>query len=154
MPQRVDIIKADALHIPRIAEIEAECIIDGWSENAFADALNNKNSMILAAVSDGEIIGFLNGSFVLDEAELLNIAVSGKFRRMGAAGSLMERFFEELENLSVKTVFLEVRESNSGAISLYKKYGFEQNGMRKNYYRNPTENAVLMAAYINNKETD
>lgn len=154
MSQRVDIIKAEALHIPRIAEIEAECITDGWSENAFTEALNNKNALIFAAVCDGEVIGFLNGSFVLDEAELLNIAVTAKSRRMGAAGALVESFFAELEVLSVKTVFLEVRESNSGAISLYEKYGFEKSGMRKNYYHNPTENAVLMTAYINKKETD
>ncbi len=144
MSQRVDVIKAEAVHIPQIAEIESECITDGWSENAFYEALSNKNALIYAAVCDGGVIAFLNGSYVLDEAELLNIAVTARCRRMGAAGALMERFFAELESLGIKTVFLEVRESNSGAICLYEKYGFEKSGMRKNYYHNPTENAVLM----------
>lgn len=144
MKQRVDVIEAGASHIPLIAKIEADCITDGWSEKAFSDALGNTNAMIFAAIYNGEVIGFLNGSFVLDEAELLNIAVTAEYRRIGAADALMERFFEKLREIAVRTVYLEVRESNSGAISLYEKYGFERNGMRRNYYHNPTENAVLM----------
>lgn len=154
MSQRVDVIIADTSHIPQIAKIEAECITDGWSENAFYEVLKNKNAMMLAAVSDGEVLGFLNGSCVLDEAELLNIAVAAKHRRNGVADRLMKCFFDTLKRRGTATVFLEVRESNSGAIGLYEKYGFVKSGMRKNYYHNPNENAVLMTAYINNKETE
>lgn len=144
----VGVVKADSSHIKKIAEIERECIPDGWSEKAFRDALCSENSLIFAAVCDGETIGFLNGSFVLDEAELLNIAVSAEYRRNGAASELLGRFERELLSLEVKTVFLEVREKNTFAIRFYAKYGYTQNGLRKNYYCSPTDNAVLMAKLL------
>lgn len=145
MKQKADIVRADISHIKRIAEIEAECIADGWSENAFRETLENQSALILAAVSEGETVGFLNGSFVLDEAELLNIAVSPEYRRNGVAQQLFSAFETALGELGVTALYLEVRESNHAAISLYEKLGFVRNGLRKNYYRNPVENAVLMA---------
>ena len=112
------------------------------------EAFENKYSIILSAVSAGRVIGFLNGTAVLDEAELLNIAVMEEYRGMGAGGALIGEFLHILSDKNVGTVYLEVRESNAEAISLYKKYGFEQNGMRRNYYRHPVENAVLMMKKI------
>lgn len=112
------------------------------------ETFENKYSIILSAVSAGRVIGFLNGTAVLDEAELLNIAVMEEYRGMGAGGALIGEFLHILSDKNVGTVYLEVRESNAEAISLYKKYGFEQNGMRRNYYRHPVENAVLMMKKI------
>lgn len=148
MTQRADIVRADKSHIRQIAELEKSCIPNGWSENAFEQAFENDNALIFAAVSDGEITGFLNGSYVLDEAELLNIAVSENYRKNGIAGMLVTVFEEELRKLGVKIVYLEVRESNAPARKLYEKHGFTQNGLRKNYYRSPVENAVLMVKMI------
>jgi ribosomal-protein-alanine N-acetyltransferase len=148
MTQRVDVVRADKSHIKQIAELEKSCIPDGWSESAFEQALGNPNALIFAAVRDGEVVGFLNGSYVLDEAELLNIAVSEKHRKSGIAGILLAAFEEELRKFGVKTVYLEVRESNAPARGLYEKHGFTQNGLRKNYYRSPVENAVLMVKMI------
>lgn len=148
MTQRADVVRADKSHIKRIAELEKSCIPDGWSENAFEQALGNPNALIFAAVCGGEVVGFLNGSYVLDEAELLNIAVSEKSRKSGIAGMLVTAFEDELRKLGVKTVYLEVRESNAPARKLYEKHGFTQNGLRKNYYRSPAENAVLMVKMI------
>ena len=132
----------------QIAELEYCCIPVGWSVKAFEQALGNPNALIFAAVCGGEVVGFLNGSYVLDEAELLNIAVSEKHRKSGIAGMLVTVFEEELRKLGVKTVYLEVRESNAPARGLYEKHGFTQNGLRKNYYRSPVENAVLMVKMI------
>lgn len=148
MTQRADVVRADKSHIRQIAQLEKSCIPDGWSENAFEQALGNPNALIFAAVRGGEVVGFLNGSYVLDEAELLNIAVSEKFRKSGIAGMLVTAFEDELRKLGVKTVYLEVRESNAPARKLYEKHGFTQNGLRKNYYRSPAENAVLMVKMI------
>ncbi len=145
---RVDVLKADMSHLKQIAQIENECISDGWSENAFKEVFENPNALIFVAVSDGEVVGFLNGSFVLDEAELLNVAVSDKYRNCGVAGSLITSFEKELLNKGVNTIYLEVRESNISARRLYDKYAFVQNGLRKNYYHNPTENAILMKKEI------
>lgn len=148
MTPRVDIEEAVIAQLKDIAEIEKQFIADGWSEKAFLEAFENKYSIILSAVSAGRVIGFLNGTAVLDEAELLNIAVMEEYRGMGAGGALIGEFLHILSDKNVGTVYLEVRESNAEAISLYKKYGFEQNGMRRNYYRHPVENAVLMMKKI------
>lgn len=148
MTLKADVVRADKSHIRQIAELEKSCIPNGWSESAFLQALDNPNSLIFAAASGGEVKGFLNGSYVLDEAELLNIAVSENYRNLGIAGMLLAAFEEELRKHGVKTVYLEVRESNAPAMGLYEKHGFIQNGLRKNYYRSPVENAVLMVKKI------
>lgn len=144
MTQRVDIVTADISHIKQIAEIEMSCIPGGWSEKLFLDALDNSGTIMLAAVINERVIGFLNGSYVIDEAELMNIAVSQEYRRDGIAGTLIKDFEDKLAEKGVNTVYLEVRESNLPAKRLYEKYGYIQNGLRKNYYRSPDENAVLM----------
>ncbi len=148
MTQRADVVRADSSHIRQIAQLEKSCIPGGWSEKAFEQALENPNALIFAAVLGGEVVGFLNGSYVLDEAELLNIAVSEKSRKSGIAGMLVTAFEDELRKLGVKTVYLEVREGNAPARKLYEKHGFTQNGLRKNYYSSPVENAVLMVKMI------
>lgn len=148
MTQRADVVRADKSHISQIAELEKSCIPGGWSEKAFEQALENPNALIFAAVCGGEVVGFLNGSYVLDEAELLNIAVSEKSRKSGIAGMLVTAFEDELRKLGVKTVYLEVRDGNTPARKLYEKHGFTQNGLRKNYYSSPVENAVLMMKMI------
>lgn len=145
MMQRADIVKSDISHIKQIAILESRYIADGWSERAFEQAFENPASMIFSAISDGKVIGFLNGSFVLDEGELLNIVVSEDYRNCGVAGLLLKEFEKCLSESGIKTIYLEVRESNISAQKLYEKHGFVQNGLRKNYYHNPTENAVLMA---------
>lgn len=145
MTQRADIIKCGLSELEKIAEIESECIPGGWSYKAFREWLENENTILLGAVLDGQITGFAGGSWVLDEGELLNIAVKKEYRRLGIAGQLfdsLEKIF--LEN-GVKTVFLEVRENNAPAAAFYEKKGFVKNGLRNNYYRNPADNAVLMS---------
>ncbi len=148
MTQKVDIVKATGTDISAIALIEKMCIPDGWSEKSFFDWIKNNNTVIFKAVTDGEIIGFANGSWVLDEGELLNIAVCKEYRKNGIADKLfkaLESFFAEN---GVNTIFLEVREKNFPAINFYEKQGFMKNGLRKNYYRTPTDNGVLMMKNI------
>lgn len=144
MMQRVDILKAEHSDIPDIAVIEQKYIPNGWSEKGFCDWLQNENTVIFKAVCDGEIIGFINGSWVLDEAELLNIAVEEKARRNGVAQMLLKTFEGFLAEIKIKMIFLEVREKNHAAINFYEKHCFEKNGLRKNYYSSPVDNGVLM----------
>lgn len=144
MKLKADIIKCGFSQLEKIAEIESNCIPEGWSLKAFEDWFDESKTIVFAAVYGGEIIGFVNGSWVLDEGELLNIAVSEKYRRQGLAEMLLktlENFFAEK---NVKTIYLEVREKNKSALSFYEKHGFIKNGLRKNYYRNPDDNGVLM----------
>lgn len=144
MMPKVKILKADISHIKQIAEIEKECIPNGWSQKLFEEVLENQNAQIFSAVCDNKVIGFLNGSCVLDEAEILNVAVLEHYRKCGIAKNLIEILEENLKILGVNTVYLEARESNVAAILLYEKCGYKQNGLRKNYYRSPDENAILM----------
>lgn len=144
MMQKADIRKCSAADVKEIAEIEKNCIPDGWSEKAFEEWLSGDGRILLGAFADGRMIGFANGSWVIDEGELLNIAVLEEYRRHGTAVLLYEQIEKEFSDNGVRTVYLEVREKNTPAIKFYQKNGFEQNGLRKNYYKNPHDNAVLM----------
>ncbi len=152
MKQKADILIADISDIAEIAAIEKECIPNGWSEKGFSDWLQNKNTVIFKAVQNSEIIGFANGSWVLDEAELLNIAVVEKSRRNGIAQMLFDALENYFKEQNAEKIFLEVREKNQSAINFYEKNGFEKNGLRKNYYSNPTDNGVLMMKNIKTGE--
>lgn len=134
--------KAVTEDVPAIAEIEKSSIPQPWSEAAFADALTQENAVTLVAEADGEIAGFITGVFLFDNADIYSVATAEQHRKKGIGGKLLQAFFDTLPN-EVETVGLEVRESNSAAISLYEKYGFERVGLRKNFYEQPRENAVL-----------
>lgn len=148
MMQKADIRKCSAADVKEIAEIEKNCIPDGWSEKAFEEWLSGDGRILLGAFADGRMIGFANGSWVIDEGELLNIAVLEEYRQHGTAALLYEQIEKEFSDNGVGTVYLEVREKNTPAIKFYQKNGFEQNGLRKNYYKNPHDNAVLMCKKI------
>lgn len=114
-----------------------------WSLKSFLDELNNPKSILKVAEVDEEVIGYVVFRIVLDEAELLSIAVKPKFRNKGIAMALLSATINELKN-RVKTCYLEVRASNQPAINLYKKFGFKFCSIRKNYYVMPEEDALLM----------
>ena len=134
--------KATAADVPAIAVIEKASIPQPWSESAFADALTQENSVTLVAEADGEIAGFITGVFLFDNADIYSVATAEQHRKKGIGGKLLQAFFDTLPT-EVEAVGLEVRESNSAAISLYEKYGFERVGLRKNFYEQPRENAIL-----------
>ncbi len=129
--------------VPRLAEIEKICFSAPWSEAVFKDFLGRNGSVVLAAASEGIVMGYVTGAYVLDQSDIYNIAVTAEYRRKGVGDALLREFFAALPD-GVKSVGLEVRESNLAAISMYKKNGFEIVGMRKNFYASPRENAVLM----------
>ena len=125
-----------------LSQIEKECFSEPWSENVFAEDIKRETSATFVAECDEKIIGFVNLSTVLDEANINNVAVTEDFRRMGVAQKLLDEAFSALDEISF--FHLEVREGNFAAISLYEKNGFLKDGLRKNFYKNPTENAILM----------
>jgi ribosomal-protein-alanine N-acetyltransferase len=94
--------------------------------------------------TDNEISGFLVGRRVGDQAEVLNLAVVTKHRHKAQGTALLTEALEEFGLRGVKSVYLEVRESNTGAIAFYEKHGFAKTGLRKGYYREPDEAAVTM----------
>ena len=130
--------------IAEIAEIEKECFSTPWSEDALRSELSNDGAVFLKAVTDGEISGYIGMHTVLDECYIANIAVKNKFRRRGIGEAILDSAEKEALNKNCSFISLEVRVSNAPAISLYEKRGYISQGQRKNFYSNPTENALIM----------
>ena len=138
------ITEMNAAHVPQVAELERICFADPWSEKSVASELDNKWALWLVAVEDDRVIGYIGSQTSIDETDVMNVAVHPDFRRRGIAESLIIRLVEELKNRGSHALMLEVRASNAPAITLYEKLGFVQVGCRKNYYRNPKEDALIL----------
>lgn len=143
----ITVKKAEQCHVPQIAEIEKNSIPQPWSEAAFAAALEDEKAVTLAAFCGDVLCGFITGVYLLDTADIYSVAVSADYRKKGVGKRLLEEFFNQLPD-EVQAVNLEVRESNSPAIKLYEKIGFQSVGLRKNFYSDPRENAVLMTKIL------
>lgn len=136
----MEYIIAQKENIEDIAAIETACFSIPWNSLTLAAELENDCSHIFAAVDDGRAVGYVLLYIVAGEADIVRVAVLPEYRRQGIARALLNCAFDKVEG----AVFLDVRESNTPAIELYKSLGFADTGVRKNYYSNPTENAVLM----------
>ena len=130
--------------VSAIAELEKNCFSDPWSENSIASELNNPLSCWLVAVEGDSLAGYVGSQTVLDGSDMMNIAVAPAHRRKGIAEALVLALCEHLRDRSSVCLLLEVRASNAPAISLYEKLNFVQIGRRKNYYRNPKEDALIL----------
>ena len=131
-------------HVSQVAQLEKLCFSDPWSENSVASELENPLSLWLVAEENGTVAGYVGSQTVLDETDMMNIAVHPDHRRQGIAAALIEALIEELKGKGSHCLTLEVRASNESARSLYEKLGFQQAGIRKNYYRNPKEDAIIL----------
>ena len=121
--------------INKVTILEAEGIAHPWTIDELKDLVtNDKKVAVVARTTEGEVVGYCGASFVLDEAEIGNLCVAGKYRREGIAKKVMAGLFERLKKEGVKTVFLEVNKENLPAIRLYEVLGFEVYGSRKDYY--------------------
>lgn len=128
----------------QLAQLEQMCFSDPWSENAFLYELKNPLSLWLVAEDAGRIAGYVGTQTVLDQSDMMNIAVHPDYRRQGIGEKLISQVIPMLNAKGSKSLFLEVRTSNAPAISLYEKMGFIQVGKRKGYYRNPREDALIL----------
>ena len=131
-------------HISALAQLEKECFADPWSEKALADELTNPNAVFRVALIDEEVAGYVGMLHVLDEGDICNVAVFDKFRRRGVATALIQHLVDYAVENQLSFITLEVRESNMGAQKFYETVGFETIGIRKNFYDNPKEHAILM----------
>ena len=141
------LIKMSAEHIGQIASLEKECFSEPWSEKALSEELANENSHFLVAVSD-EVLGYIGVQEICGEAYITNAAVFGKYRKCGIGRALISAACEGAKGRGCEFITLEVRESNSPAISLYESEGFDKAGIRKNFYSAPTENGVIYTKYF------
>lgn len=133
-----------AEHVPQVAQLEKLCFADPWSEMSIASELRSIWSYWVVAVRDDEVVGYIGSQSSIDESDVMNVAVHPDWRRQGIAEQLIETLIGELKNRGSKALMLEVRASNAPAIALYEKLGFRQVGLRKNYYRNPKEDALIL----------
>ena len=131
-------------HVPQIAELEKICFNDPWSENSIASELDNRLSCWLVAIADDKVVGYVGSQTVLGETDMMNIAIHPDNRKQGIATELINALIEALNERGSHSLMLEVRASNEPAKSLYLKLGFEVVGIRKNYYRNPREDALIL----------
>ena len=131
-------------HVAQVAELEKLCFSDPWSENSVASELKNPLSLWLVALDDATVAGYVGSQSVLDEADMMNIAVHPDYRRQGIARQLVTELVAALAKKGVHSLALEVRASNAPAIALYEQLGFQQVGRRPNYYRNPKEDALIL----------
>jgi len=115
-----------------------------WSEEALRQTVAMSGVSAYVSERDRTILGMVIGRRVLDEAEILNLAVRHDARRQGEGRALVKRLLEEFARQGVSRVFLEVRESNTGAIAFYRGLRFEAVGTREDYYQAPEEPATVM----------
>lgn len=115
-----------------------------WSKTSYIQELSNPIAKYLVAKVDNNIIGFAGTWIILDEAHITNIAVHPNCRKQGIASKLVEELINYCKNKNCTSFTLEVRSSNIAAQNLYKKYGFSEAGIRKAYYEDNKEDAILM----------
>ena len=129
----------------KILRIEKECFTDPWSINVFRGAMSEPHTSVFVLVDDSEeIAGYSVSDVVLDEGALDNLAVTAEKRGQGAGAMLLQNVLEDARNKGVKRFFLEVRKSNEKALKLYEKAGFTRLSVRKAYYQDPVEDAIVM----------
>lgn len=126
------------------AEIEKLCFSHPWSEAIMVSEMKNPYADFFGVFCEEELAGYIGGRTVAGETEIFNVAVAPGFRRRGFGKLLIEKFIETVREKESEQIFLEVRTSNLPAISLYEKMGFVFFGIRKDYYDDPKENAILM----------
>ena len=131
-------------HVCQIAELEKLCFNDPWSENSIASELDNRLSSWLVSLDEDKVVGYVGSQTVLGETDMMNIAVHPDYRGRRIATELIEALIDVLSKQGSHSLMLEVRASNDPAKNLYAKLGFDPVGIRKNYYRNPKEDALIL----------
>jgi len=134
--------------IPTILEIEQASFATAWSGQSFIEEICKKYAFSKVAVLGGKIIGYACADYVLHESRILKLAVHQDFRRRGVATMLMNEMMVELKNKGCVFMYLKVRASNTAAQQFYEFFGFQVETVRKKYYDDPSEEALLMMGRI------
>ena len=129
--------------IASVSEMERRFFSTPWSEASIAHYMETGNTIFVVARSGNVTIGYAAVLCILDEGNLVSIGVDDPYRQMGIATELLDIVYDMARDRGVSSINLEVRGGNTAAIALYEKEGFVQNGRRKDFYRKPTEDALL-----------
>ena len=136
-------------HLEKLAELEKICFSSqAWSYKSLEDELTNPTAHFFVAEVDEEVAGYIGMYIVCENCYVTNVAVFPQYRRQGVARALIKMAMLTADAMETDFISLEVRPSNEAALSLYRSFGFEQNGLRKNYYKNPTEDALIMTKFF------
>ena len=140
-----------AEHIREASEIERLCFSEPWSESALTYMCTSPNTRAVAVIDreNGKLAAYGGAQYILDEANIVNIATHPDYRRRGCATAVMHALEEFFKENGIEYVYLEVRKSNVSAQALYTKEGYVPCGVIKNYYRFPAEDAVEMFKKLN-----
>ena len=142
--------------LSQVAQIEKSSFADPWSVESFRRLLDVASAIFLVAVfpPDQAVAGYVVAFSIGEDGELLNVAVEPRFRGKGLAGQMLDAVLIQLGARGVRTAFLEVRESNRAARSLYESRGFIEIGRRSKYYRRPVEDALVLRRTLEVAEGD
>ena len=121
-----------------------------WSQEELNNMLNQDHMKFYVALEEGASLGFIGCSHILDEIEIYMIGIKKSYQNKGYGNKLINLFLPHMWKKNINKIYLEVRSLNKPALAIYKKNGFSQIGYRKNYYKEPTDDAVIMA--INREE--
>ena len=147
----ITIEKMKKEYIDDVFEIDKASVPIPWSKNSIEEEMNNMLSKFIVAKDDEKVVGFAMCWFIMDECHIGNIAVQPEYRNQGIATQLLDNLLEDCKEHGTNYLMLEVRVSNKPAINLYKKLGFEETVVRKQYYKNPDntyEDAIIMSKDI------
>ncbi len=142
---KYQIMPMTADDVADVAAIEQQIFSLPWSEKSFLDACTTQENVYLVCRMNGHIAGYCGMWTVLGEGNITNVAVAPEYRRQGIAKALLQELESCAKEKSVTVFFLEVRESNTGAIALYEQLGFSNIGKRKRFYERPVEDAIVMS---------
>ena len=135
-----------------IEEMEGEIFPDPWSYRDVVDLISTEGAMCFTAIDNGRVAAYVIGRLIPPEGEIYRVAVRDEYRRRGIAYRLLDFAMKTSRGAGLECAFLEVRSQNVPAIKLYKSYGFGEVGIRKKYYRDPEDDAIVMmkglGAYI------
>lgn len=130
--------------IEELYEVELTSFTDPWSKESFKDELNNEIAHYLVGSINNKVVAYIGAWFILDEAHITNVSVKSDFRRQKIAKQLITAFIVLAKKHQITSITLEVRASNIPAQSLYQQFGFEKQGLRKRYYADNNEDAIIM----------
>lgn len=127
-----------------ICHLEEECFTDPWNQKDIFSYICSDDGMCFTALVNGKPIAYMIGRLIPPEAEIYRIAVDKEYRNRGIGYRLLSYALKTERARGLETVFLEVRSRNAAAIALYRAYGFREISLRRGYYKNPSDDALIM----------
>ena len=139
--------KLTAAHLPDVAELETLCFADPWSEKAL-ELLLTDGAYGAVCLQNGQVLAYGGILWAPDEGQITNIATHPDHRRCGMGAAVLEHLIAVARSRECEMLSLEARVSNVPAIALYERYGFVKMGLRRGFYKHPTEDAYVMCLQL------